>query len=64
MKGKRYSTEDKICILRDADTGKSMLEVCRDHNPAFFAARKRPYSSQLGIGQKPQHQTIKSTASD
>lgn len=32
MKGKRYSTEDKICILRDADTGKSVLEVCRDHN--------------------------------
>jgi putative transposase len=32
MKGKRYTTEDKIRILRDADTGKSVLDVCRDHN--------------------------------
>jgi putative transposase len=32
MKGKRYSTEDKIRILRDADTGKSVLDVCREHN--------------------------------
>ncbi len=32
MKGKRYTTEDKIRILRDADRGKSILEVCRAHN--------------------------------
>ena len=32
MKGKRYTTEDKIRILRDADRGKSILEVCREHN--------------------------------
>jgi transposase-like protein len=32
MKGKRYTTEDKIRILRDADTGKSVLDVCREHN--------------------------------
>src|SRR5215210_7908718 len=32
MKGKRYTTEDKIRILRGADTGKSVLEVCREHN--------------------------------
>ena len=32
MKGKRYTTEDKIRILREADTGKSILEVCREHN--------------------------------
>ena len=32
MKGKRYSTEDKIRILREADSGKSILEVCRAHN--------------------------------
>ena len=32
MKGKRYTTEDKIRILRDADRGKSSLEVCRAHN--------------------------------
>jgi len=32
MKGKRYSTEEKIRILRQADTGQSIGEVCRDHN--------------------------------
>ena len=32
MKGKRYTTEDKIRILRDADRGKSILEVCRAPN--------------------------------
>ena len=32
MKGKRYTTEEKIRILRDADRGKSILEVCREHN--------------------------------
>jgi putative transposase len=32
MKSKRYTTEDKIRILREADAGKSILEVCREHN--------------------------------
>ena len=32
MKGKRYTTEDKIRILREADTGKSILDACREHN--------------------------------
>jgi len=32
MKGKRYTTEAKIRILREADTGKSILDVCREHN--------------------------------
>jgi len=32
MKGKRYSTEDKIRILRQADAGHSIMEVCREHN--------------------------------
>ena len=32
MKGKRYTTEDKIRVLRDADRGKSILEVRREHN--------------------------------
>jgi putative transposase len=32
MKGKRYTTEEKIRILREADSGKGILEVCRDHN--------------------------------
>lgn len=32
MKGKRYTTEDKIRILREADRGKNAAEVCRTHN--------------------------------
>jgi len=32
MKSKRYSTEDKIRILREADKGKSVAEVCREQN--------------------------------
>ncbi|XHR31247.1 MAG: transposase [Chthoniobacteraceae bacterium] len=32
MKGKKYTTEDKIRILREADSGKNILEVCREHN--------------------------------
>src|SRR5271169_6613407 len=33
MKGKRYTTEDKIRILREADRGeKSIADICRDEN--------------------------------
>ena len=32
MKGKRHTTEEKIRILRQADGGKAIVEVCRDHN--------------------------------
>ena len=31
MKGKRYTTEQKIRMLREADTGKTIQEVCRDN---------------------------------
>ena len=30
MKGKRYTTEQKIRILREADTGKTIQDVCRE----------------------------------
>ena len=32
MKGKRYTTEEKIRILREADGGKSIQEICREKN--------------------------------
>lgn len=31
MKGKRYTTEQKIRILRQADAGKNIIEVCREN---------------------------------
>ena len=45
MKGKRYTTEDKIRILREGDRGKSILEVCRAHNisEVSFHRWKRQY---------------------
>ena len=46
MKGKRYTTGVKIRILRDADRGQSILEVCRAHNSSevSFHRWKRQYS--------------------
>ena len=32
MKGKRYTTEDKIRILRQADSGQTISEVIREAN--------------------------------
>jgi transposase-like protein len=32
MKGKRYTTEEKIRILRQAGGGGTILEVCREAN--------------------------------
>jgi putative transposase len=33
MKGKRYTTEDKIRLLREADRGvKSVADICREAN--------------------------------
>ena len=34
MKGKTYTTDDKIRILREADSGKTMQEICRERNIA------------------------------
>jgi len=32
MKGKRHTTEDKFRILRAADGGKSIVEICKERN--------------------------------
>ena len=32
MKGKRHTTEDKIRILRAADGGKNIVELCKEKN--------------------------------
>jgi hypothetical protein len=34
MKGKKYSTKDKIRILRQADGGEAIQAVCREQNSA------------------------------
>jgi putative transposase len=32
MKGKRYTTEDKIRILREPNADKTIVDVCKGHN--------------------------------
>jgi putative transposase len=46
MKGKIYTTEDKIRILREVDAGKPVLEVCRDHNISEVSYHR--WKKQLG----------------
>ena len=46
MKGKNYSTEDKIRILRQADGGRSILEVCREANISEVTFHR--WKNQLG----------------
>ena len=44
MKNKRYSTEDKIRILRQVDQGRSVVEVCQEHNlsqVSFYRWKKK-----------------------
>jgi len=52
MKGKRYTTEDKIRILREADRGeKSIADICREANLSVvsFHRWKRQFG-QMDIG--------------
>jgi len=46
MKGKRYTTEDKIRILRQADAGKPILELCREQNISEVTFHR--WKQQLG----------------
>jgi putative transposase len=46
MKGKRYTTEDKIRILREADGGKNIVEVCKEKNISEVTFHR--WKKQLG----------------
>ena len=47
MKGKRQTTEDKIRILREADGGKSIVEVSKEHISLRNASSwSNPHQSQ------------------
>ena len=41
MKGKRYSTEEKVRILRGADSGKSIVDLCREKNISDVTFHRR-----------------------
>ena len=46
MKGKKYTTEDKIRILRQADSGNTITEVCREQNISEVAFHR--WKEQFG----------------
>jgi putative transposase len=52
MKGQRYATEEKNRILREADSGKNIIEVCKDRNisEVTFHRWKRQFG-QLDINE-------------
>ncbi|MSU24911.1 MAG: hypothetical protein EXS32_13945 [Opitutus sp.] len=52
MKGKHHATEQKIRILREADGGKSIVEVGKEHNisEVTFHRWKRPFG-QLDVNE-------------
>ena len=53
MKGKRYTTEDQIRILREADRGeKSIADICRDeHLSAVSFHRWKKQFGQMDINE-------------
>ena len=60
MKGKRYTTEEKIRILREGDAGpRSIVEVCRDKNISevtFHRWKKQFGQMDLNEARRPQRQ--------
>lgn len=52
MKGKRHTTEERIRILRRADGGKSILDVCQERNISeqTFHRWKREFG-MMGVSQ-------------
>jgi transposase-like protein len=64
MKGKRHSTEDKIRILRELDTGKTIGEICREKNISdvtFYRCKKQ--FGQIDLNDRPSHCLRMSTGS-
>ncbi len=46
MKGERYTTEDKIRLLREAGGGKNIVEVCQEKNISEVTFHR--WKKQLG----------------
>ena len=59
MKGKNYSTEDKIRILRQSDGGRSTLEVCREANISEVTFHPVNGSGQIANQHRPQLRTLR-----
>jgi putative transposase len=57
MKGKRFTTEDKVRILREADRGKSIVEVCQEHNISEVTFHR--WKKDLGMMSVPEARHLK-----
>ena len=57
MKGKRHTTEDKIRILRAADGGKSIVEICKEKNISEQTFHR--WKRQFGMMQIPEARRLK-----
>jgi putative transposase len=57
MKGKRHTTEEKIRILRAADGGKNIVEVCKEKNISEQTFHR--WKRQFGMMQIPEARRLK-----
>ena len=57
MKGKRFTTEDKVRILREADREKSIGEVCQAHNISEVTFHR--WKKDLGMMSIPEARRLK-----
>lgn len=57
MKGKRFTTEDKVRILRAADDAKSIGEVCQAHNISEVTFHR--WKKELGMMSIPEARRLK-----
>lgn len=57
MKGKRHTTEDKIRILRAADGGKSIVEICKEKNISEQTFHR--WKRQFGMMEIPEARRLK-----
>ncbi len=57
MKGIRHTTEEKIRILRSADGGKNILEVCKEKNISEQTFHR--WKRQFGLREIPEARRLK-----
>ena len=57
MKGTRYTTEEKIRILRSADGGKHIVEVCKEKNISEQTFHR--WKRQFGLMEIPEARRLK-----
>jgi putative transposase len=57
MKGEKHTTEDKIRILRAADGGKNIVEVCKEKNISEQTFHR--WKRQFGMMEIPEARRLK-----